>query len=140
MKTTINTFLANPYSASDDYSNFYDWFCTEKGLNKRMLAMVPKLKFLVEQGIVNGETNYVWFKNNALSSGSTYDDMRISSLSDNQFLGGFCPKNADGKCDFWFFDDKNSLVVQEFDDWSTFKKAVKTDKTLREKLIKHFNN
>lgn len=141
-RVSINEFLSNPIENSDCFSNFYDWFCSDRSLEKRMMAMVPKLKFLVKEGLLNGDTNYVWFKNNCPMDGSLYDDMRISTLDENQdFLGGFCPRtghHVEDKCSFWTISKDRGLKTYEFKDWSTFKKEVKTNEELRAILIKNF--
>jgi len=139
MKISINKFLENPVENSDECFNFYDWFCNDKTLEKRMKALVPKLKFLVKEGIINGDTNYAWFKNNCPLIGSLYDDIRISRLDDD-FLGGFCPRsghNVEDKCTVWVLKDE--YKEYNFKDWSTFKKEVKTNVKFRKILINNFN-
>ena len=143
MKASINEFLKNPIENSDDCSNFYDWFCGEQTLEKRMLSFVPKLKFLVKEGIIDGDKTYVWFKNNCPMSGHTYDDMRISSLNENNdFLGGFCPRTGhygvEKKCTVWTLDC--GLVQYDFDTWADFKREVKKNPSLKAKLQEAFVN
>ena len=140
MKVSINKFLENPELNSDDFSNFYDWFCSDKALKGRMLALVPKLRFLVKEGIIDGDTHYVYFKNNCPVMGTLYDDIRISNLN-GDFLGGFCPKSGhyvENKCNVWTFDNNNEFTSREFKNWSEFKKEVKANETLRNELTSHF--
>jgi len=139
MKISINKFLENPVENSDNCFNFYDWFCKDSTLEKRMLALVPKLKFLVKEGIINGDTNYVWFKNNCPVNGSLYDDIRISNL-DKDFLGGFCPTsghNIKDKCAVWTL--KGEFKEYNFKNWSAFKKEIKSNTDLRNILINNFS-
>lgn len=141
-KFLLNKFLEDPIVNSTNYSNFYDWFCSPKSLKKRMLTLVPKLNFLVKEGIINGDTHYVLFKNNCPCEGSLYDDIRISRLDNEEFKGGFCPasgyKNDIMKCNVWFFDNNKKLITKEFKNWSSFKKKIKTNQELRDELKKHF--
>ena len=142
MKTSINTFLNNPELNSDKCYNFYDWFCKDSSLKNRMMKMIPKLRFLIKEGIIDGDTNYVWFKNNCPMMGSVYDDMRFSTFNkDKNFIGGLCPEsghtNVENKCTLWYFT-KNDIVEMNFKNWMTFKKELKDSPTLKEKLIKGF--
>jgi len=142
MKVSINKFLENPEANADSESNFYDWFCSDKALKGRMLALVPKLRFLVKEGIIDGDTHYVWFKNNCPVSGSLYDDIRISRLdNDEEFRGGFCPAsghNVENKCNVWTLGTNDEYKNREFKNWSEFKKEVKANETLRNELTSHF--
>lgn len=117
-----------------DYFGFYDWFCSYTVLEKRAKSLLTKLKFLVKEKLVNPDTNYVWFKNNCPMNGSLYDDIRISTLDeDEEFLGGFCPRtghDVEDKCSFWVLTPE--YKTYDFKDWSTFKKQVKSDQNLRD--------
>jgi len=142
MKTSINEILANPSLVSEDSCNFfYDWFCSSKSLERRALAFLPKLRFLVNEGILDGDKNYVWFKNNCPVNGSTYDDMRISNIETGDFLGGFCPRTGhngvDLKCSVWVLNPE--YITKEFKTWSDFKKEVKTNSELKTFLTNVFN-
>jgi hypothetical protein len=140
-KFSINEFIADPENNSDEFFGFYDWFCNEKALKAKALTFVPKLKFLVKEGILDGNKLYVWFKNNCPMNGSLYDDMRISSLdNENKFLGGFCPKtghnNVELKTSIWYlYPDFKEL---EFKSWSDFKNKVKNDLEFKSMLIEKF--
>ena len=145
MNFSINTLLADPeLIEKTPCSLFYDWFCNKHTLPRRAKAMIPKIKFLVDQGIINGETTYVWFKNNCPVSGSTYDDMRFSSLiSDDVYVGGVAPRLGYDRCEnramMWYFEGKEREIVQcEFKNWRELKRAIKnnTDQ-LRDKLTDH---
>jgi hypothetical protein len=142
-KISINEFLENPIMNSDDCFNFYDWFCSEHTLKRRMMSLVPKLKFLVKEGIIDGDSHYVWFKNNSPMSGSLYDDMRISRIdNDEEFRGGFCPTSGHRtrmKCNVWTLGNNEEFVKREFKSWSEFKREVKTNETLRNELSAHFS-
>jgi len=142
MKISINELLDNPELIKNDRcSFFYDWFCDESSLDRRALAFIPKLKFLVKEGIIDGDKNYVWFKNNCPVNGSLYDDMRISDIKTGDFLGGFIPKTGhqvENKCTVWTL--KNFYREKDFRTWSDFKKEVKTNKEYKDLLVKNFNS
>ena len=139
-EVTIKEVLED-FSKLDEYYNFYDWFCSEKALEKRAKSLLAKLKFLVNEGLINSETNYVWFKNNCPMNGRLYDDFRISS-KDGEFLGGFCPRSGhkaleDESCSFWII--KPEYKEYRFKDWSTFRQEVKTNENLRYMIKYTFN-
>jgi len=143
MKVSINKLLENPEKVikEDRCSLFYDWFCSEKSLDRRALAFIPKLKFLVNEGIIDGNKNYVWFKNNCPVYGSLYDDMRISNIETDEFLGGFCPKtghnDVENKCNVWTLIPKYENI--EFENWNAFKKEVKTNLKYKKFLTSVFS-
>ena len=126
----------------DNYSGFYDWFCSDKSLRAKADSFVSKILFLTKEGIINQDTCYVWFKNNCPCDGSLYDDMRISTLNNpSEYLGGFCPRTGhkrENKCSIWYFKGNRDLVNHEFLNWSEFKKEVKTNKLFKETLISAF--
>ncbi len=145
MKTSeisINDFLKDPETNHDRCYNFFDWFCSDKSLKGRMMKMVPKLRWLVKEGIIDGDTIYVWFKNNCPMNGSLYDDMRFSTQDENNdFMGGICPRtghyNIDLECKVWYFT-KDDFVEHNFTNWSTFKKEMKNNQELKQKIILGF--
>jgi len=139
MKVSINEFLAGK-DISKSYG-FYDWFCREDSLEAKAKAFIPKLRFLVKEELIDGDKNYVNFKNNCPVDGSLYDDMRISNIKTDKFLGGFCPKTGHtrvpNKADLWFFTE-DIAIFREFANWSELKKALKTDESLRAEVRKAF--
>lgn len=137
----ISEFLKNPIKNSDEYSNFYDWFCSSRSLSSRMLKLVPKLKFMVDQGIIDAEKSYVWFKNNYPLVGQLYDDIRISALNyENDYLGGLTPHSGhkldEYKCVVWTLNGEFKERV--FKNWSAFKKEVKENVKFKNELITLF--
>ena len=141
---SINKFMNDPYENCDDCFNFFDWFCKDSALENRMLKMIPKLRFLLKEGIICGDSLYVWFKNNCPMCGTLYDDMRFSTLSDNEdFRGGICPKtghnNEKLKCSVWYFaGEERELIQLKFTNWSEFKKEVKNNPELKLELTAGF--
>lgn len=140
MTYSIREFLKNPKVNSDEFYGFYDWFCSDSSLKKRMLALVPKIKFLVKMNILDQDNTYIWLKNNCPMNGSLYDDIRISTIKDDVFLGGFCPrtghKNAQEKCSVWTL---NPYITYDFINWTEFKSEVKNCEEFRDTLKKTFN-
>lgn len=144
MNESINKFLKSPLFYSDEHFNFYDWSCKDSALKNRMMKMVPKLKFLIKEGIIDGDKVYAWFKNNSPMVGSTYDDIRFSTVDeDDTFVGGVCPKSGHKyeihKCSVWYFSGKDRKLVQKhFKDWGSFKKEIKINSELKFELIQGF--
>jgi len=122
----------------DDSCNFYDWFCNDSSLEKKALSLSKKAKFLVDEGILNLETTYVWFKNNCPVYGSLYDDMRFCTKedSDDDYLGGIAPslgyEKSKGKCTVFLASEDFEQIL--FDSWSEFKKEVKTNPEFKARL------
>ena len=144
-RPSINEFLKDPINNSDECFNFYDWFCKETSLSNRMLKMVPKLKWLVTEGIIDGDKCYVWFKNNCPMSGGAYDDFRISTIdNDEEYLGCFCAEAPYGEGKAYSFSCRESKtsehhdVTTSYQNWSAFKKAVKNSAVIKAKLIAQF--
>mgnify|MGYP003609724740 CR=1 FL=1 len=129
-KASINEIIANPELLNiDGCWSFYDWFCKKTSLENKAKSFIPKLKFLVNNGIVNGDTCYVWFKNNCPMNGTLYDDMRISRISDDQFLGGICPRTGhkntiDGLASYWLLREFGDLNTYNFENWTEMKKEL----------------
>lgn len=149
-RPSINQVIANPELLNHDgYWSFYDWFCKTSSLKRQALSFISKLKFLVDMEILDGDNTYVWFKNNCPCVGSLYTDMRFSSLPASDydiFFGGIAPSlgydNKKGKCQVWscylglYEEDENGNRVNDltFDSWMDFKKQVKSNPELLEKL------
>lgn len=125
----------------DRCCNFYDWFCSESSIQNKAISLTKKVKFLVDQKIINPETTYVWFKNNCPCDGKLYDDMRFStSDNENLYLGGIAPSlgyntpEYKGKCNV--FLRENGFDDMLFANWSEFKKQVKTNPEFKSMLTK----
>jgi hypothetical protein len=138
MKHSINEILENPEKL-DKFSGFYDWFCKVSALENRANKLLIKLKFLVKEGLICGDTNYVWFKNNCPMVGDLYDDLRISNIETNDFLGGLCPRDSQGNATLWLLNTNNNDIT-EFKEhkWNVLKKTLKNDKFKKEIIARHF--
>jgi hypothetical protein len=147
MKPSINQVLADPELLNHDNCwSFYDWFCKNSSLEREAKAMLSKLRFLVNEGVIDGDKNYVWFKNNCPMCGTNYTDMRFCSLEekdeygDDLFIGGACPKTGhyyqDFKCNIWSI--RPDLVDHEFTNLMEFKKSLKTHGFIYKTLKEHY--
>lgn len=145
-KISINEFIKD-YAEHDlenqrsGYFGFYDWFCQDKALKNKAKAMIPKLRFLLSQGILNGKTTAVIFKNNCPLYGSLYDDMRFVLLDYKEtFLGGIAPSsghdNEKGVCRVWNFVNEYNEI--KFKNWSAFQKEVRSNEQFRNELKNAF--
>ena len=136
---TIKTFLENPVKNSDSCFNFIDWFCKDSTLEKRMLSFVPKVKFLVNEGLINPETTRIAFRNALPVYGSIYDEMYFYNLN-GYTVGGICPRTGhrgvDLKCDVWYYngDYNDKRIEYAFKTWAEFKIAVKNNLALKDEL------
>ena len=53
MKVSINEYMNNFDAQKDDFYGFFDWFCKDSSLKKRAESLLVKIKFLVENKIIN---------------------------------------------------------------------------------------
>jgi hypothetical protein len=129
MDMTINEFLANPLATENDCFGFFDWFCRDKGLKSRMLKIKGKISFLVKSGVIDGDKNRVILKNNCPYDGDLYDDFRVIDIETDEMICGLAPSlgytHMKGKCEFWKFDKDGELMEFMFENYKTFKNAVK---------------
>lgn len=129
MDMTINEFLANPLATENDCFGFFDWFCRDKGLKSRMLKIKGKIAFLVKSGVIDGDKNRVILKNNCPYDGDLYDDFRVIDIETDEMICGLAPSlgynHMKGKCEFWKFDKDGELMEFMFENYKTFKNAVK---------------
>lgn len=86
--------------------NFYDWFCSDKSLERRSKALFPKIKKFINVFDVDPTEVYVFFKNNCPVNGGLYDDFRICSRDDGKVLYTATPyrvgdRNKDHWAEIW---------------------------------------
>jgi hypothetical protein len=129
MDMTINEFLANPMATENDCFGFFDWFCRDGSLKNKMLGLKGKVAFLVKSGVIDGDKNRVIFKNNCPGMGDLYDDFRVIDIETDEMICGLAPSmghdHIKGKCEFWKFDENGKVMEFMFENYKTFKNAVK---------------
>ena len=132
-RKSINEVITNPEDLNyDSCWSFYDWFCKEQTLERRAKSFISKLKFLVKEGIIDGDKVYVWFKNNCPLYGNLYDDMRFCTMDKEEtYLGGISPRlgytECEKRCLIWTFGENGNLKNYEFVNWAEAKKAIKNN-------------
>ena len=109
MRTTLaaqlNAFASGQIMDSDgtvgNCFNFYDWFCKDSSLERKAIALFPKVKrFLKEHPEIDTQSTYVFFKNNCPGFGSLYDDFRI--CNENEVIYTVIPKcSHSGQAELW---------------------------------------
>jgi len=86
-------------------AGWYDWFCKDKQLKKRLDALFPKVKEIVLSQKINPHTMYVFFKNNCPVIGSLYDDFRFCDMKTGEVIYTVVPasghKANKGKAELW---------------------------------------
>jgi hypothetical protein len=83
--------------------NFYDWFCKDKSLERKSIALFKKVKkFMSNYPELDQEKLYVFFKNNCPMVGSLYDDFRICDIETGNVVFTVVPKcSHSGKAEIW---------------------------------------
>lgn len=130
-----------------DCWNFYDWFCTDAGLERRARSLVTKLNRVLKLNETSQKfdpaTTYTFFKNNSPMYGRLYDDFRICDVETGEVLFCIVPStghektqgtaelwgrvNAQGKADPTV--EMNELVTGTWDDvLQYFGKLAKKEK------------
>lgn len=140
MKPSINQVIDNPELMNHDNCwSFYDWFCSERSLESKAKSFIPKLKFIVDEGLIDGDKTYVWFKNSCPCVGKLYDDMRFSTRDKHdEFLGGICPRSGheiELKAEIWTI--KPEFKTYEYRDWTQLKRILKRDEHFKA-MIKEY--
>jgi hypothetical protein len=84
LKTWIESFNKGEFDSKDLQTQikagWYDWFCKDESLANKTKRMGNIVKQFKDDGKVNLETMYVWFKNNCPLAGPLYDDFRIADI------------------------------------------------------------
>lgn len=147
---SISSLVANPSLASTNFE-FYDWNAVDSSLERRFNAILPKVKFLVKEGLIDGDANYLWNMNVALFEGGTYDEAHISNrsaLNTGKYLGCFCFQTwgfiEGGQAFFTIIDKSKSNeaeqeVKYEYENWKEMKNSLKNDEEIRAIVRQHFN-
>ena len=106
-------------------AGWYDWFCRDQSLGKRLKAMMPKIKRIVKSAKIDQEKVYIFFKNNCPMVGSLYDDFRICDLATGDVIYTIIPRSGfeknRGQSEVWGRENEfdGPLVAGQ---WSDVKK------------------
>ena len=74
-------------------AGWYDWFCSDTSLARRLAAMAGKVKKIAKSDKINLDTMYVFFKNNCpMWTSATYDDFRICDMKTGDVIFTIVPK------------------------------------------------
>ena len=147
-RISINQLLKNPEKEIKEARChlFYDWFCSDTALVNRALKFIPLLQLLVDKGLLDGDSNYVWFKNNCPMDGKLYDDMRISTIENSTFLGGFCldcgHNSSLKEASFWTIDQNSREMNynKTFSSYRLMKYAIQKDPEIQKTIREQFNS
>ena len=142
MNVTVKDLIENSDILTEANSyGFCDWFCNDRTLKKRAIKLIPAIKFLVKQGIINPEKTLITFKNCCPINGLLYDIIFFSDLSDNT-LGGLSTRSGhyrlEKKCEIWY-NENNNTVFKKYTNWKELKKNIKSnDDNIKDELIRFF--
>jgi len=110
----INTFVGKFLDGQFEDASFetqckagwYDWFCKTESLRNKTRTLGKKVIQLLPSKKVDGETMYVFFKNNCPSRGSLYDDFRICDMETGDVIYTVVPRSGhNGKAEVWGIDN-----------------------------------
>lgn len=87
-KISISEFVANfragkyndPDIATQIEAGWYDWFCSDRLLVKKTFELGKKIEEILDSPLFDPDNCYVFFKNNALIDGTTYDQFSIVEM------------------------------------------------------------
>ena len=120
---------------------FCDWVANDDSLKSRATKMIPKLKFLVKEGLINGDTHYVTFENYDNGALASFDEVRIHRKEDGFLMGGFRPQysrtSESGNSSIWSVLDPDT--ERSYESWTSLKNDLKTNKELRSFISRTFN-
>lgn len=112
-KISLKTWLEQAKAGAFQYGDrdtqikagWYDWFCRDESLGRRLKAMMPKVVRITKSAKIDQEKTYIFFKNNCPMNGSLYDDFRICDLETGDVIYTICPrsghKSLAGKSEVW---------------------------------------
>lgn len=127
---TINAIIADlNVTAEADY-NFVE-MNSKASFERRALMIVPKLKSLVKNDLIDGDLIVTFHNVNASSQKGTYDECQILD-KDGKFVGGINFQTwgleDTGSAYYWVnVNDSDERNVTYFDKWSIMKKELKDE-------------
>lgn len=143
---SINTLLKNWRDTieKDKSSLFSDWQCEPEFLENRAIALIPRIKFFVEQGLLDGDAHYVWFMNKRDSLGRLFDEIRIANIISDETVAIFHPIFQEGyeiaKRGYRVqLNTDNGNFSQKYYTWRSMKNDFMKNKETREQVQKILN-
>lgn len=95
INTFVGKFLDGQYETNSVKTQisagWYDWFCQDTSLRNKTRKLGKKVVQLLPSKKINGETMYVFFKNNCPMNGSLYDDFRICDIETGDVIYTIIP-------------------------------------------------
>jgi hypothetical protein len=86
-------------------AGWYDWFCRDSALANKTRKLARMVKRVAKSAKVNGDSMYVFFKNNCPVNGSLYDDFRICDVESGDVIWTVIPRSGhkcdDGQAELW---------------------------------------
>jgi hypothetical protein len=107
-------------------AGWFDWFCSDRSLKKRLDALFPKVTQLAHTAKINMDTMYVFFKNNCPVYGTVYDDFRFCDRSTGDVIYTVVPASGHtvckGRAELWGKENnfKGALVEGTWNDIKKF--------------------
>jgi hypothetical protein len=97
------------YNAKDVHTQidagWWDWFCTDASLARRLRLIAPKVKKIAKSAKINPDKVFIFFKNNCPMRGHVYDDFRICDLTTGDVIWTIVPRSECesifGKAEVW---------------------------------------
>ena len=134
MNVSLRNFIGNYEAGRYDRRNrdtmieagWYDWFCKDSSLKRKLDKLFPKVKQLSASKKINMDKMYVFFKNNCPVYGSLYDDFRICDMKSGDVIFTVVPasghKASKGKAELWGTENnfKEALVNGTWKDIKAF--------------------
>lgn len=118
LREWINAFDNNEFENSSKetqiYAGWYDWFCKDSSLKNKTKKMGQIIKQIKDNGLINLDETYVWFKNNCPLKGSLFDDFRITDLKDNSVIYTVSIDSPWEETKFTVYSRKNFFITPIF--------------------------
>lgn len=110
----LNGEFEDPSVKTQCDAGWYDWFCQDKSLRNKTRSLGKKVLQLLPSEKIDGNTQYVFFKNNCPVSGPLYDDFRICDMETGNVVYTITPKSGHtGQAEVWGREnDFDSPIVQ----------------------------
>ena len=134
MNQTLREFITNYENGAYDNpsmdtmiaAGWYDWFCDDRSLKRRLDKLFPKVKQLARSSKINMDTMYVFFKNNCPGYGSLYDDFRLCDIKSDDVIFTVVPASGHkvnkGQAELWGRENSfnGALVEGTWNDIKSF--------------------